>query len=160
MMRRPSSTARSASRRVTRWRDAHSPILGSSYSAKPTITIGAGSDEPRFHGKTEFDRTSASTAAGSSAASSIEIPPPIEFPMSTTGPPPATSSTNLDTVPRRSLTRLRRPLRSVRPNPGRSIASTRPCLARPGATASHDSSDPPSPWTSTSVRPGGPSHST
>ena len=96
MMRRPSSTARSASRRVMRWRDAHSPILGSSYSAKPTITIGAGSDEPRFHGKTEFDRTSASTAAGSSAASSIEIPPPIEFPTSTTG----SSARNLVDEPR------------------------------------------------------------
>ena len=74
--------------------------------------------------------------------------PPIELPTRTTGPP-STSWTKRLSSAALWLTLVSRPSAGVRPNPGRSSATTRRRSASAGAMPTQLRCDPPSPWTRT-----------
>ncbi len=113
--------------------------------------------EPLTHGKTEFDSTRASTFAGSSAASSIEIATAHRVADEHDRPAAGDLVDEARHDPA-EVAHAAAPPGSRRPaEPGeveREHASVRsPVSARRRAMRA---SDPPRPWTSTNVRPGGP----
>ena len=155
-IRYPNRTTCSGSIRLMRIRANRSPTPGVSYSANAPMTAGWGRP-PLDHGSADEVSTSPAVEAGSTAACRIAITPPMECPESTTLPV-ASSEMNRETIRRSSITPDPRPSRSDEPNPGRSIARTRPSPASPGATWSQFRCEPPRPWINTNVVSPGPSH--
>jgi len=146
-----SRTCCSGVRRRRRRLSAASPTPGSDIAAKVTATRGSmGARAGR--GSAGSTSTRPVTRSGAAAASSSEIAPPIELPMSTAGSP-AISRRKRSSSRRLADTVVLRPAAGVRPCPARSTASTRARSVSAGATAAQFHAAPPRPCTHTMSGP-------